>query len=718
MKFIATFTIFMTFCSFCFAGWFDNDTFYRLNVTVKEPGKVHNAELGEKIFPVSFDNGISVYSSTGKEMNHLFSKNRRMIFFNTDDNDPEYHIYFGFDKTKTNSKLDRNISKYADNYPLELTLVSFWYLKSYQYLEDEKGLLNLCNYTFEGDRNIRNIQNYYRQLYNLKRKIRKGERNIERTWDKKKKEEYIKQKDSYQKVYDSLEEKTSKIEEKLTKEQKSGYHYKRILPTPVGVRSADKILLDSTPLSGKSKRMILGARFKGRLFIEEEAEYEFALNSKDNSLLKIDGKVVMSWPGIHSPSEDWKHTAKVKLNRGLHELKFYYFRRGMEPMAELAWKNAEETEFRILDKDDFSPAYPTEYICENKQNNEIPIITFDKIGYFLLEDGVKANWIHCRVEGDNHESDLEWVVDKTVISNSRSGNFLQLSNSENKLTLTSKSGKFDDVIIDFPPIDENAKHTEPDLDVKIWTPSFIYDNEFLDMDIELVSGLERSTDILFKTTLSKPVSFIKEGIRNINLKGRGDLDTSRFSPASRKKEHIDIIGSELENGLDVSFYMMIPPLVFSKQSVKFAPVLDCEDAVETVDGLLDSKGRRIIPILHRPDLAEKRTWSLSKNIVNKLYLPRKLMVVADNFGTEKVSIKDSLGKKLKQQKVELEFESWQNPEFGSSIRGSIGKLIGKIKNSEADRILFVPSSRDVDSGIPVRIQTRALAALGSGCAIQ
>ncbi len=157
--------------------------------------------------------------------------------------------------------------------------------------------------------------------------------------------------------------------------------------------------------------------------------------------------------------------------------------------------------------------------------------------------------------------------------------------------------------------------------------------------------------------------------------------------------------------------MMLPPVIFGRGTLRFLPLGFCSGVEETVDGLKDDKGRRVVPILHRPTLAEKRTWSFSDSLMTEVSKPRKLMVISDDFGEGEKQFSKLLAKTLAQKNMNVDFVKWEPHHFGSTMRGSIGKLVKRISESNADRVLIIPSVRDAHAGIPLRTQIRSMAAI-------
>lgn len=693
--------------SICRGAWFENDTRYRLEVLPETTGQTFFVDIGNKILPENLTNGVSVYTEQGKTAPFYFSRDRKRLFIHSDQNINLFHIYFGFNTKQASSKWHKDFRRLVNENDLELTVNRIWNRGNEIYTNDNKTLFSLANYCFSSNKDIKSIINIKNKMRNLSREIRVL-----------KKKENGRGEDKVTEQQKKLEIEISKLKKtfintrkKVSETNEIDKAYFNIVTTKIIKKPVNEILLRNFKPDRISPRQTMAVMFRGQLHITKEGEYEFGINSRDASLLTINGNEIVTWPGEHYPTDNFVKTGTIQLKPGFYDLCFYNFRIGKTNYAEAAWKKPGEKNFKRLTKKDFIAAFPSKITsCVNKENQSFPIINYSVNGYFLLDKGRKADWIKCWVEGDT--SDIKWLSDETFLSDSNNCSFLRIRGENNNLSLASKSGKFHDIPISFPEAKLGIKRFDPDIKLKLWTPSFIYDEEILDMDFEMVSGLPQKTDILLKTTLSRPVSFLKNSSRFIPLEGKLAYDKyNRFSPPYREKESIEIIGEELKNGLYISFYLMLPPVIFSQQNVRFAPIAECAGIMETVEGMKDNKGNRVIPIIHRPNLAEKRVWSLSKSIMNELSKPKKILVVADDFGLDKKTLRQELENKLKAKSIKLEFASWNNLRIGSSLRGSIGKLIPLIQKSTADRIIFIPPAEDINTGIPVRTQTRSLAAL-------
>lgn len=84
-----------------------------------------------------------------------------------------------------------------------------------------------------------------------------------------------------------------------------------------------------------------GVVYKGTLEAPKKGEYQFFVSSDDGSRLLIDGKQVIKHDGIH-PASDVKE-AKVKLEKGIHQVQLEYFQAAGHAQIFLGWKGPDFT---------------------------------------------------------------------------------------------------------------------------------------------------------------------------------------------------------------------------------------------------------------------------------------------------------------------------------------------------------------------------------------
>ena len=80
--------------------------------------------------------------------------------------------------------------------------------------------------------------------------------------------------------------------------------------------------------------------FVGAIFLTKRENIYFATVSDEGSEFWIDGKMVVSWPGIHTREGGAKgqHGASVDLAEGLHRIDYYHFEERGKQEAQLTWR--------------------------------------------------------------------------------------------------------------------------------------------------------------------------------------------------------------------------------------------------------------------------------------------------------------------------------------------------------------------------------------------
>jgi tetratricopeptide (TPR) repeat protein len=78
--------------------------------------------------------------------------------------------------------------------------------------------------------------------------------------------------------------------------------------------------------------------FTGYLICPADGQYTFSTTSQDASFLLIDGKVIVSNGRHHRPYRRAVKQGRIKLSRGLHELKVYHVGTGGIPVVVAAWR--------------------------------------------------------------------------------------------------------------------------------------------------------------------------------------------------------------------------------------------------------------------------------------------------------------------------------------------------------------------------------------------
>ncbi len=97
------------------------------------------------------------------------------------------------------------------------------------------------------------------------------------------------------------------------------------------------------------------AKYHGSFVSAAPGSYQFATVSDDGSVLFIDGKRVVEWPGFHGTDEGrgGQFQAAVSLNRGRHTIAYWVVQGTGGFCAEVAWKTPGQKDFAVMPAEAF-----------------------------------------------------------------------------------------------------------------------------------------------------------------------------------------------------------------------------------------------------------------------------------------------------------------------------------------------------------------------------
>lgn len=100
--------------------------------------------------------------------------------------------------------------------------------------------------------------------------------------------------------------------------------------------------------------------YTGYLLCRSPGAYRFAISTNDASVLRIDGKEVVAWPGRHGWVGDVRHQGTIDLDAGVHELKLYHVNLSNQGGAVAAWGPPAARYIHVISPNDFLPTASTE----------------------------------------------------------------------------------------------------------------------------------------------------------------------------------------------------------------------------------------------------------------------------------------------------------------------------------------------------------------------
>ena len=455
-------------------------------------------------------------------------------------------------------------------------------------------------------------------------------------------------------------------------------------------------------------------RFNGMLSVPEDGEYEFRLNTNSTRIFRVDGKTVLRRFGVFQAPD----TASIgtvdeltlPLKHGSCFIEFLYYKGPITNWAALSWRKKGEGKFRLLSEDDFAPASPVEPVqLTSKDGKKYPIVQRnDSLALFTAKhnpysldhyDVLNRDQFayHWEIKGKKIDSSVEFFALKT------------LTDPILKIVPESNSGFAAFEIPRKARVGDKAP-LRPDLSMKIWSPYFLYDDEYGGITLEINSGLpiDYSSFLETKVTGRNPyLSSFREQLRIAAMPMEHD---DRFAQNQILKKYFHIDGKGIENRFSADFSISIPDLEFDSCGIVVSPVAELPAPLKTSSaGLCDEKGRKVMVILHRMSLHEVRAWELLRKIENELRPVTRLLVVAENFN----GLKEKLEARLKRHNIEMEFVEWNHSSLpsGSAALETIPAVLSRLKTSRADAALLIPLALDRHGNLGIREEMNVIAML-------
>ncbi|MFZ2655619.1 MAG: PA14 domain-containing protein [Victivallales bacterium] len=690
------------------AEWNDPNAKFRLEVKPEKPDVVLYIDLHGMIFPSTLEKGVTAYTDGGRKIPLYLDKESLVLFTGGVSTDEKLFIYFGFDELHPFDCWNvSELGKVPETQKLRLRIVADRISP-----QPESDMLANSNYQ------------KYLEMKKLGKEVFSREQKLAIL--KKKPDSPQEQKEKADAEMASIEEMKAELKnmEKAIpaaelkkfkdREREVEKFFKPEAKAPEST-TVKKVFIDQNPTT---KNKNYSAQFTGRLLITDPGIYVFAVNSRGPSHLVIDDNPVADWPYRHDKADGWYKTGEVYLESGLHPLSFYFQKGKGGPYASAAWKKPGEQDFKILEEKDFSPAYRASIInCSDKEGAMSPIVRYKVNGYFFIDREHKADWLECEVEKAGSNFTPLWKVDGDIVSENTRVSFAPERNSDSRIFLSSKEKAFPDIKIEIPADllkESDNNNIEPDIFMRSNLPLFIFDDEILEMTMEIISNLPVENRALLRIRPDHGNQILRQSSTWIDLEPRKKLDTDPFAQPFVFKKQIELNGESIaRDPLRLKFTLSVPPLQISDETIRFVPLADCPelkyDAVSA--SFLDTHGKKVVPVLHRLTLSEKRTWSFAQSLLKEIAKTRKMLVIADDFSENESAFSGQLGKLLKSNKTDLEFVAWGKKDETSTMTANFGSVIRAISSSNADEVLIIPSVWDSDMGIPARLQMRTLSAI-------
>ena len=454
------------------------------------------------------------------------------------------------------------------------------------------------------------------------------------------------------------------------------------------------------------------AYIDAKLNIPKPGKYQFAVKSNDMTQLYINGGKALNIDKKTASTGKWRETKVFDLSGSQVKVEAYYRSSVDKTSIVIGWRAEGEKDYKFITQNDYinSNKIEPQTLASNK-GQKLPVIKYNTIGYFQNRN---EKQFLLGFETDYPGDKLTWMIDGESVA---SGNKIQLTFANempDNIACAVNGSKPFRLIIPKAGMKNPGELMKRDLYVKINAPVFIYDDENLDLYAEFHS--EQQIDI--KAFLeAKSNSDIFE-----TFKISHDFNKTSNEPMFRKhdfvKKYFKLEGAKLKNGTELEFSIetftddTIPEdekFYFNRKKVIFKKLAQYSD-LKTEDGhFVDSEGNRVIPILHRPTLKDKRSWSFLNTLPAVLGKQTDL-IISDDFG-DKRKFSDELLENAGVVKQKLIFEGWNLQAHDADIVHECAGKIKLIRQSKADVLIIIPSAYPIIRGVSPRLQQRLLAAM-------
>ena len=735
--------------------WHSPDAEFRLELTTDFPGITGYIDLSQYVLPVKLDNGIDVRDDNGCKIPYYLYKNLGLFFAPSAKSAVRY-VYFGFKKTVEAPPWPKELGSVPENYQLRIRIFNarMDYITEQSWLNRQRQKITE-RYKQRTDWHMRYLisqswERYYTQYYypwrmtDVKFYLNAvpPDKDWNKTYDP---EDFLawKKPSSYRRStgwveyqyrgkawefwkYDNVRtewavKRLKRFWNNREKELEQAAITSKGIPEREMMNIYDRkwfsdeknnwnqVLLEKGMFEVRNN---FAAGINGRLLIPADGEYEFAVNTSSSTLLLINDKIVINWYGEHERTAGWEKTVKLKLKRGLNSFKFYYHKNSAITYAACAWKKPGDRDFTILDENNFYPGWPN-LPLEFKDRNGRSYPLVKKVYSCILYTGKreKCLWEKYTVS-DCGSGDCEWTINGQKAAFGKDFDLVSKEGADDKVMLIpADKNKSPIQIVRFDDGREKP-YSRPDLALKLWLPDFIFDDETLNLFVEVNSKLPHDAICYLDTVATPENTLFTNGSEKINLPGKPASEQNRFIQDSVFKKQIMLKGEHLKNKTDVEFKLKLPGMTFDSAKVRFINVRDLPPMVSGTDALYDSDGNIIVPVIHRPELSEIRQWELPAAVIKRLAGTSKVLVVADDFYCGKKSFSATLQEMLNEEDVELEFIPWQCS-GANHLLENFAAVLPFILKSDADAAIIIPPAHELHGGVPVRNQYRMLAALVS-----
>ena len=449
-----------------------------------------------------------------------------------------------------------------------------------------------------------------------------------------------------------------------------------------------------------------------KLNIPQPGEYQFAVKSNDMVQLYINGESSLDINKKNASTGKWHETRIFDLSVNPVKIEAYYRSSMDNTSIAIGWRAAGEKDYKFISQKDyveFNKVTPQTLTSSN--GGKLPVIKYNTLGYFQNNKGKQ---FLLGFETNFPGAKIDWQIDGKTIDH---GNKIMMTFAD-KIpdNISCKIDNLEAFKVTIPQAElkNPGDLLKRDLYIKINAPTVIYDDEILDLSAEFHSELQIDTRAFLEAKSNSDI--FKE------FKFSHAFNKTSNEPLFRKrdfvKKHFKLEGARIKNGTELEFSIKSSAdnmksenenFYFDHKKIIFKELSECPELKTENGHFIDEKGNRLILVLHRPTLKDKRSWSLL-NSLPAILGKQSALIICDDFGDER-KFSEELSDNAESSRQKLFFEDWQLKAFDADIVKESANKINLIRESKAGILIIVPSTYPVIRGISPRLQQRLLAAL-------
>jgi hypothetical protein len=475
-----------------------------------------------------------------------------------------------------------------------------------------------------------------------------------------------------------------------------------------GTEAVAELNLERRPFDARRN---FGAIFSGKLIIPQTGEYSFAVNSTSSTVLQLDGKNIFTWLGAHDPATGWGKTIKQSLKAGLYDFKLYYHKASGFTQATVAWQPPNSTTFAIMNENNFAPGWLNDPIeCNAIDGTQYPIIERTAKRRLFIGKRQRAIWTKFHLLTGKAQN-YEWQFNDKTFPGDKIIDIIFNSENHGKVTIIDKANKAISLQLKPIPNSDKLNSINPDLQLKLWLPTFIYDDELLNGQIEISSNLPDEIACRLHIEASRQNTIMPSAIKILLIPAKSLAKQAKFAAASIFKINVKLNGSALAEPLAIKLSLELPGMIFDQQQFRFIPLKKLPLLKFNGQYLTDQSGIKVIPILHRPTLSELRSWELPAIVKRQFHKAKKVTVIASDFGRDNNLFSQALKASFYKKNIKVEFLPWHKSATECSMLNSLPSLLPQSLEFNSDTVVIIPPSNNLANIASIRLQGRTLAAL-------